>query len=242
MVSQLPHGVGKRIVVRGDGAALAGRDDLARMEAETAGDAEPAAGPAAVARAERAGSVLEQRQPRAARAAAAAARTGARRGAPSCAARRSICAGSMFIVSGSTSTSTGISPASATTFAVAGNVYAGTSTSSPGSRPNASTARWSAAVPEVTARACSTSHEPRELGLELGHLRAHREHAALEDLGHLGELRSPMSGQPRRMTESSLPWYHAIVFSRPSSSSTCGSHPSTSRAFFTFGMRSSTSA
>ncbi len=64
----------------------------------------------------------------------------------------------MFIVSGSTSTSTGRSPASATTFAVAGNVYAGTSTSSPGSSPNASTARWSAAVPELTASACSTSH------------------------------------------------------------------------------------
>jgi len=33
-----------------------------RVEAEAAGDAEPAAGTAAVARAERAGSVLEQRQ------------------------------------------------------------------------------------------------------------------------------------------------------------------------------------
>src|SRR3982751_3694589 len=66
--------------------------------------------------------------------------------------------GSTFIVSGSTSTSTGVRPASATTFAVAGKVYAGTSTSSPGCRSSASTARWSAAVPEVTASAYWTSH------------------------------------------------------------------------------------
>ena len=44
-------------------------------------------------------------------------------------------AGSRFIVTGSTSTSTGTRPASATTFAVAGKVYAGTSTSSPGLEP-----------------------------------------------------------------------------------------------------------
>ena len=36
--------------------------------------------------------------------------------------------------------------------------------------------------------------------------------------------------------------YHAIVRARPSSSSTCGSQPSSSRAFSTFGIRSSTSA
>jgi hypothetical protein len=30
--------------------------------------------------------------------------------------------------------------------------------------------------------------EPRDLGLELEHLWPHREHPALEDLGHLGEL------------------------------------------------------
>ena len=61
------------------------------------------------------------------------------------------------MVAGSTSTSTGRAPASATTFAVAGNVYAGTITSSPGPIPSASTARWSAAVPEETATAWGTS-------------------------------------------------------------------------------------
>ena len=66
--------------------------------------------------------------------------------------------GSTFIVDGSTSTSTGRAPTSATTFAVAGNVYAGTITSSPGPIPSASAARCSAAVPDDTATACSTSH------------------------------------------------------------------------------------
>src|SRR5581483_8636633 len=66
-------------------------------------------------------------------------------------------AGSTFIVNGSTSTRTGRRPARPTTFAVAGNVYAGTSTSSPGCNSSASTARWSAAVPEETATPYRTS-------------------------------------------------------------------------------------
>ena len=61
-------------------------------------------------------------------------------------------------MAGSTSTSTGVAPASRTTFAVAGKVYAGTITSSPAPIPSASTARWSAAVPFETATACSTPH------------------------------------------------------------------------------------
>src|SRR5581483_1843232 len=68
--------------------------------------------------------------------------------------RRAASPGSMFIVTGSTSTSTGFAPTSATTFAVAGKVYAGTSTSSPSPMPSASTATWSAAVPDETAAAC----------------------------------------------------------------------------------------
>ena len=56
------------------------------------------------------------------------------------------------------STSTGVAPASRTTLAVAGKVYAGTMTSSPSPIPSASTARWSAAVPFETATACSTPH------------------------------------------------------------------------------------
>src|SRR6266540_2780744 len=71
---------------------------------------------------------------------------------------REVCARSRFIVCGSTSTSRGIAPHSATTFAVAGNVYAGTSTSSPGPMSSASSATCSAAVPDDTATACHVSH------------------------------------------------------------------------------------
>ena len=101
--------VGERGVVRRDGAALARRDDLARVEAEAAGDAEPSARAPAVARAERAGGVLEQRQRRAARAAARPAEE-VHPEQRFVRGPTSICAGSMFIVSGSTSTSTGRSP------------------------------------------------------------------------------------------------------------------------------------
>src|SRR5918996_693611 len=58
-------------------------------------------------------------------------------------------------VSGSTSTSTACAPQSSTTFAVAGNVYAGTTTSSPGPISRASSARCSAAVPDETTAACA---------------------------------------------------------------------------------------
>ena len=44
--------------------------------------------------------------------------------------------------------------------------------------------------------------EPRDLGLELEHLRAHREHPALEDLGHLGELLLAEVGPPAARTAS----------------------------------------
>ena len=64
-------------------------------------------------------------------------------------------AGSTRNVSGSTSTSTARAPQSSTTFAVAGNVYAGTMTSSPGPISSASSARWSAAVPDDTTAACA---------------------------------------------------------------------------------------
>ena len=61
MVPHLRDGVRERVVRRGDRPALAGGDDLARMEAEAAGNAEPAARASAVARSECPGSVFEQR-------------------------------------------------------------------------------------------------------------------------------------------------------------------------------------
>ena len=54
--------VGDALVVGRDRAALAGRDDLARMEAEAAEQPERSARAPAAPRAERAGRVLEQRQ------------------------------------------------------------------------------------------------------------------------------------------------------------------------------------
>src|SRR5947207_10667298 len=54
-----------------------------------------------------------------------------------------------------TSTKTGVAPAWTITFAVAGHVIGVVITSSPGPTPTASSARWSAAVPDATARTCS---------------------------------------------------------------------------------------
>ena len=89
-------------------------------------------------------------------------------------------------------------------------------------------------------------------GFELLDLRAHREHSALEDLAHLVELRLPGV----RPAETDV--RTAVAELRDGRGSLCavpgdrlhesfveldaGSQPSTSRAFSTFGMRSSTSA
>ena len=112
----------------------------------------------------------------------------------------------------------------------------------PGSSPSASTARWSAAVPDETATRVLGLAGARELLLELGDARAHREHPALEH----GRDRLELLGARRRAARagsraSFSPGTTRSSASRPSSSSTCGSQPSSSRAFSTFGIRSSTS-
>ncbi len=61
--------------------------------------------------------------------------------------------GSMLNVSGSTSAKSGVAPHIETLDAVAKNVNAGTITESPGPMPAASSAAWSAAVPELTPTA-----------------------------------------------------------------------------------------
>ena len=61
--------------------------------------------------------------------------------------------GSMFRSESRTSAKTGVAPACTITFAVAGHVIGLVITSSPGATPTASSERWSAAVPEATARA-----------------------------------------------------------------------------------------
>ena len=150
----------------------------------------------------------------------------------------------MFIVTGSTSTSTGVAPQSATTLPVAGNVYAGTSTSSPGPSPSASTATCSAAVPDDTATACSTPTASASSDSNSLDLRPHRELPGLEHLADLGELLLAHVGRGQAdycVSAGFRARYHAIVLSRPSSSSTFASKPMSSRAFSTFGIRSSTS-
>jgi hypothetical protein len=62
---------------------------------------------------------------------------------------------SMFIVTGSTSTSTGVAPAWMIAFTVAQKVSAVVMTSSPGLSPAATMLRCSAAVQELTATACA---------------------------------------------------------------------------------------
>src|SRR3954447_7756728 len=66
-------------------------------------------------------------------------------------------AGSMLRSSSSTSTNTGVAPVCTITFAVAGQVIGDVITSSPGPIPRATSARWSAAVPEARASTCSAS-------------------------------------------------------------------------------------
>ena len=64
-------------------------------------------------------------------------------------------AGVSWSVPGSTSANTGRAPTSSTQFAVAGQVIGVVTTSSPGPIPCARSARWSAAVHDETAAACS---------------------------------------------------------------------------------------
>ena len=154
-----------------------------------------------------------------------AGRRDARRARPSSArvTRRAASAGSMFIVTGSTSTSTGVAPASATTFAVAGNVYAGTSTSSPG----ADAEREHGDV----QRRGPGRHRDRVLGAGGGARAAPRtpRPSAPSSAGRTRAPRGSRRAPPRRRPGSARRImsaagfrlrYHAIVLSRPSSSST----------------------
>src|SRR5205085_6119152 len=82
-----------------------------------------------------------------------------------------------------------------------------------------------------------------EQPLELLDLRAHRQLAGLEHLADLRELLLPDGGlaEADYVSAGLRARYHAIVLSSPSSSSTRAAKPMSSRAFSTFGMRSSTS-
>ena len=199
MVAQLPHRVGERVVVRRHRAALAGRDDLARMEAEAAGHAEAAARAAAVA-------ARRARRPRP-RAPAASGSSCSAHGRP----KR--CTASSAFVRGPTSTFAGVD---VHRLRVDVDEHGREARERDDVRRRREGVRrhehlvarleaerehreCSAAVPERDGERVLDLARPRELGLELAHLRAHREHPALEDLARPRRARrSPTSGQPRR--------------------------------------------
>ncbi len=245
MVAQRAHALRQPGVVRGHGAALPGGDDLARMEGEAAEHAEPAAGAAAVRRAERAGGVLDQRQlrqllepRRPAEQVHGEDRLRVRRDAPRGvlgidvhrhrvdvdehgprAHERDDVRGRRERVRGHEHLVARPDP---------GREHADVQRRGPG-RDGDGVLRAGGA---------------REQPLELLHLRPHRQLAALDHGCDLGELLLAGVGQRQAdyVSAGLRLRYHAIVLSSPSSSSTFASKPSCSRAFSTFGMRSSTSA
>ena len=157
-------------------------------------------------------------------------------------------AGSTRNVSGSTSTSTARAPQSSTTFAVAGKVYAGTMTSSPGPISSASSARWSAAVPDETTAACAVPTASASAASNSPTFAPIVSWPLSSDLARRQRARPrPTSGRASRIGSRhgggapSFSRYHAIVRSSPSSRSTLASKPSSVRALSMFGIRSSTS-
>ncbi len=113
---------GNSLVARRDRPTLAGRHDLPRMEAQARCQPERAARLAAPAGAERAGGVLDHRQVRQLLHPARAPEEMHGEDRASSAGPPRSWPGSMFIVTGSTSTRTGRRPERTTTFAVAGKV------------------------------------------------------------------------------------------------------------------------
>ena len=231
---------GDPLVVGRDRAALAGGDDLARVEAEARRQPERAARAAAPAarraRRRRPRSPAGRAAPRSGR----AGRRGARRGSRSSAARprssRDRCSSSPGRRRRARARARRARPRSRSR----GRCRRGRAPRRParargrarrGGAPPCPTRRRSrGVVSHARASSCSSSATTRALG----------EHPALEHLRHrVGLVRARVG--PREADPLYLARYHSIVLERPSSSSTRGSQPSSSRAFSTFGMRSSTS-
>ena len=152
-----------------------------------------------------------------------------------------IFSGSTFIVTGSTSTSTGSRPERATHIrgcgkGVGGDEHLVARIEAEGEHGHVerSSARRDRERVAGLARA-------GELGLEVRDDGALREHPGLEDGGDRRELVLADLRPPEADSLFYFALYHSIVLASPSSSSTLGSQPSSSRAFSTFGMRSSTS-
>ena len=101
----------------------------------------------------------------------------------------------------------------------------------------------SAAVPDETATACSTSHaaasRPSSSATFGPIVSCPVSSTSADGRGLLGADVGPR--EPDQVVAGCLSRYHAIVRARPSSRSTFASKPSSSRALFTFGIRTSTS-
>ncbi len=153
--------LGDVVVVRRDEPSLAGGDVLRRVEREARRLREPADLAAAVARLGRVGRVLDDGEAERVQRVEVARLAGEVDGQDRLRARPDDAPGrapeSMLRSSSRTSQKTGVAPQCSITFAVAGQVIGVVITSSPGPTPTASSARCSAAVPEVTASTCSAS-------------------------------------------------------------------------------------
>ena len=158
-----PYPLGQLRVVGDDHPALADREVLVGEEAEATCAAERSAGAAPMCRSGRMRRVLERRRggvgARFLRVPPCRRRT-RRSGARAttfvlAVTAASTSAGSRLRSSGPRmSQKTGVAPVCPITFAAATKLSEGTITSSPGPHPQASSARWRAAVPLETARAC----------------------------------------------------------------------------------------
>jgi len=194
VVAELPHRVRDCVVGGRDGPALTGRDDLPRMEAEAARDAEPATRAAPVARAKGAGRVFEQRQvgqlvERQRPAEEVHAEQELR--VPDLELRRVEVHGLGIDVDEARAEARELDDVRGRRERVGRNEHLVTRLEA--EREHREVQRRS---PGRASERMRDLARGGELRLELGDLRAHREHAALEDLGDLGELLLTDVGPP----------------------------------------------
>ena len=233
-MAHAPDRVGDLRAVRGDGAALAGRHDLARMEGQAAEPPEPAARHPAPPCAERAGRVLEELHPRRKR---ALERLPVERPAEQ--------------VDGDHRPRAwghgGRRPPGIEVHRPRVDVDEHRRRAHVGDdvrrrRERVRRHEHLVAGPEAErehgqVERCRPGRDDervldgaglRQQRLELGHLRPHRELPALEHLGHRGRLRGAHVGarEPDQASAGLRSRYHAMVRASPSSRSTFASKPS----------------
>ena len=129
-----------------------------------------------------------------------------------------ISAGSMLRSPSRTSQKTGVAPQCSITFAVAGQVIGLVITSSPGPTPSARSARWSAAVPEVTASTCSASRYAAQRSSSSAARGPGRQPARAQRLGDGGDLlladRGRLEAELGATTRSASTWKRTACAAR----------------------------